>query len=339
MLERRQTRPAVESIDGFTIRTFPNALELGTVPLTPTMFKEIARFDCDILHAHTILSPASFYSALASKVSRKPLVVTQHDYIYGGVHGPKLFLHTMNNNTFGRFTMHSASAVIGLSSAAARFVRRFGATEAKTRIIPNSVDTTLFRPDQPNILKKKWGIEGPVVLFVGRLTKQKRVDILLRAVREIVSDVPNTSLALVGSGPDESALRALQAQLGLDRIFFLGRTSWEQMRYIYPGCKVLVLPSVYEPFGNVVLEAMASGVPVVGSNIGGMADIIREGETGYRITPGDVQQLSTSLGRLLTDDGLRSRMAEAARKVAVERYDDVVMARSVEDLYRQCLGG
>jgi glycosyltransferase involved in cell wall biosynthesis len=337
MLEERKIQPPIEVIDGFTIRRFANGPEIGTIPLTPSMLTEILHFDSDILHAHDILPPASFYSAVASKIKRKPLVVTQHGYTLQSTKGAKLLLQISYNCTFGRFTSQTASAIIGLSSEAVRFVRGFGASASKTKTIPNSVDTTLFRPDQRNLLKERWNIDGPVVLFVGRLEKKKSVGTLLYAFNDALLHVPDAKLVIIGKGPEENHLHEIARELNLNQVLFLGRLPRDEMPYIYPGCDFLVLPSIYEPFGNVVLEAMASGLPVIGSKIGGMVDIIHHGKTGYHVKTRDRGGLSRHLVRLLKDKELRRRMSEEARRTAVEEFDDVVVARAVERIYLECL--
>jgi glycosyltransferase involved in cell wall biosynthesis len=200
------------------------------------------------------------------------------------------------------------------------------------------VDTTVFRPNQRQLLKEKLGIDSPIVLFVGRLAAIKGVDVLLRAFHEAVSSAPGAHLVIVGRGPEESRLRELQRRLGLDQVFFLGGVPHEEMPFIYASSDLFVLPSMYEPFGNVVLEAMASGLPVLGSKVGGMADVIVNGETGYHLRPGDVKQLSNYLKLLLQESELRSGMSKTARQIAEERFDDMVVARTVEKIYEQCLG-
>lgn len=336
MLEERRIRQTPESVDGFTIRRFPSGPELGTVPLTPTLLGRILDFPSDVIHAHEMHSPASFYSALASRIRRKPLVISQHDYCFGATHGARLFAYMTNNATLGRFTVRSAHTVIGLSSEAVKFAESLGASRSKTCVVPNSVDTTLFRPDQRKLLKEEYEIDAPVVLFVGRLARDKACGAVLRAFHDVHSAIPGVNLVIIGRGPEESRLHHLKEDLKLDHVFFLGRIRREEMQYVYPSCDVLVLPSLYEPFGNVVLEAMASGLPVIGSKIGGMADMISHGQTGYHIEPGNAQQISRYLRRLLTDKELRVKMCGAARHVAEERYDDMAVARKVERIYQQC---
>ncbi len=337
MLDKRSIERKVESVEGFTLRRYPSGPELGTIPLMPTLPFEIMKTPWDVIHAHTILAPSSFYSALLATAKRKPLVVTQHDYIFGAAHGIKLLVHMFNNNTFGRFTMHAADAVIGLSSDAARFAQKFGAAPQKTAVIPTSVDTTVFRPGQKNLLRDRYGIEGEVVLFVGRLTRDKAPDAILKAFQRVTSVVPDAKLVLVGKGKEEATLRDLQRRLNLENVYFLGMVPRNEMPFIYAGAQVLVLPSVFEIFGNVVLEAMATGLPVVGSKIAGMADVIADGITGFHIRPGDIDQIANYLTQLLTNRDLREHMCQAARSMAVEKFDDISIARAVESIYKRCL--
>ena len=338
MLDDRQIRLKEEVINGFTIKRFLTGIELGNVPLMPSLFWHILRFDCDIIHAHEMVSPSSFYCALASRANRVPIIVTQHDYLFGNTHGAKLFLYILNDATIGRFTLRTSNATIGLSSASVKLVQRFGATTQKTRLIPTSVDTTAFRPNQKSVLKTELGVDGPVILFIGRLMKRKGADVLLRAFKPIVDKIPSANLVIVGKGPEETKLRELQMSLHLNNVFFLGRIPRELMPEVYAGADLFVLPSLYyEIFGNVLVEAMASGLPVISTNVGGMTDIVTHGKTGFRIAPGDVDQLSKCMLSLITNDELRSKMSKAARRDAVERFDDMAVARIVEAMYRKSL--
>jgi glycosyltransferase involved in cell wall biosynthesis len=224
-----------------------------------------------------------------------------------------------------------------MSSAATRFSLELGASPSRICVIPNSVDTSVFCPRKSGFLQQKWGISGPVILFVGRLTAHKGLEVLVRAYDRIESQFPRANLVIVGRGPDEEHLRTTLNELQLRQVSFLGLQPWSVMKEIYPECEFLVLPSFYEPFGNVVLEAMACGLPVIGSKIGGMADIISHGETGFHIIPGNVEQLTKYMRMLLADRTLHSRMSRSARKAAEEKFDDVIVAKSVERLYRNCL--
>ena len=337
MLPERRSENRVESIDSFKLIRLPSGPELSSIPTMPTLLCEILEADWDLVHGHEIITPSSLYCAIASRIKAKPFILSQHDYQWGATHGAKLFLDMLGNRTIGRFTLRSAKAIIGMSSAATRFSLELGASPSRICVIPNSVDTSVFCPRKSGFLQQKWGISGPVILFVGRLTAHKGLEVLVRAYDRIESQFPRANLVIVGRGPDEEHLRTTLNELQLRQVSFLGLQPWSVMKEIYPECEFLVLPSFYEPFGNVVLEAMACGLPVIGSKIGGMADIISHGETGFHIIPGNVEQLTKYMRMLLADRTLHSRMSRSARKAAEEKFDDVIVAKSVERLYRNCL--
>jgi glycosyltransferase involved in cell wall biosynthesis len=338
MLDYRNVRPELQFLDGFEIRRFPAGPEYGKAPLTPSLLNEVFKFEFDVIHTHELVSPASFYSAAASIFRRKPLIVTQHDDAFGNTHGAKLLVQMITNNTAGRFVAHTARAVITLSRGGMKFVRRFGAAPNKTVIIPTSVDTRLFAPGPSKALKTGWGVEGKIVLFVGNLIKRKGVDMLMRAFQRTLTAVPDARLVIVGTGPEEQKLRNLQSRLNLEEIYFVGKMPRPEMPEVYRSCDVLVLPSLYyEIFGNVIIEAMASGLPVICTRIGGMRDLVIHGKTGFQVAPGDPLELSRYLVKLLSDDELKDEMSRAARRVAVQKYDDVVLARAVERIYLESL--
>jgi glycosyltransferase involved in cell wall biosynthesis len=109
------------------------------------------------------------------------------------------------------------------------------------------------------------------------------------------------------------------------------------MPNIYVGCNVLVVPSLREPFGNVVLEAMASGRPVIGSYVGGMKDTIVHGETGYHVPPGNTKMLSDFLLEILSDESLSVKLGKNARKRVLESYDSKTIAKRVEKIYTDAI--
>ncbi len=339
MLEKREVRPKLEVLDGFEIRRFHAGPEFGNAPLTPAILSEVFRFEFDVIHTHEIITPASLYSALASILRNKPLIVTQHDYAFGNRHGVRLLAQIAGNSTSGRFVARTARTIIALSSEGARFAQRCGAAKGRVTVIPNSVDTNAFTPEPSKLLKTKLGIEGKVVLYVGRLIKRKGVDILIRAFRDTIAAVPDSKLVIVGKGPEEQNLRNLQKQLNLDQVFFIGNIPRSEMPEVYRGCDVFVLaPLHYEIFGNVIIEAMASGLPVICTKVGGIIDLVIHGENGFLVAPGNSKELGRYLTELLADETLREDMSKAARRLAVEKFDDLVVARAVERIYVESLG-
>jgi glycosyltransferase involved in cell wall biosynthesis len=156
-------------------------------------------------------------------------------------------------------------------------------------------------------------IDGPLrALFSGRLVRQKRVPYLLEAVRDIPVDVD-----LVGAGPDEEALREQAIAVGVqDRVRFLGWASREDMPQRYRDAGVFVFPSVEEGMPNVVLEAMASGLPIIATDIYGHRGLVRDGDNGFLVPVEDSKAIAGALQRLAFDPKLREQMGERSRKRA-----------------------
>jgi glycosyltransferase involved in cell wall biosynthesis len=163
--------------------------------------------------------------------------------------------------------------------------------------------------------------DGDGLLYVGRLTRPKAVDVLLAAMREL----PGERLTIVGDGPERTALE--QAARGLAQVSFAGRVAHARVAEYLAGARMLVLPSRQEGQPNVVMEAMALGVPVVATRVGGVPDLVADGETGLLAEPGDASGLARAIRTLSADAGLRARVAEASVH-AMRQYD---WPRLVED--------
>ena len=204
-------------------------------------------------------------------------------------------------------------------------------------VLPMGCDTSAFGPQyrQPNVFGSG---EGPVVLFVGRLTEIKGLPILLQAMEHV-----SGRLAIVGDGTLLEEYRRLAAPL-VGRAQFWGQCSLQQLRSLYASADVFCAPSIRLPsgqeegFGLVVLEAMASGTPVVGSNTGGIADMIRDGENGLLVPPGQPNALAEAINRILSEPALRSRLAQGGSETA-RRYDYTAVGGSYAAVLRSLMEG
>jgi glycosyltransferase involved in cell wall biosynthesis len=168
------------------------------------------------------------------------------------------------------------------------------------------------------------------IVCVARLRAQKNHEVLLDALSLVREHLPSVRLRLVGDGERREALQAKVRQTGLeDCVEFLG--SVEDVWPVLADAQVFVLASYYEPLGIAALEAMAAGLPVIASRVGGLREIVDDGTTGLLVAPGDVDELATSIRRVLSDPALAGRMSERAREAAdgyraermVEGYDRV----------------
>jgi len=203
----------------------------------------------------------------------------------------------------------------------------------RCRVVPLSVDAHAFAPAGPC-----FGEPGPTVLFVGRLRHYKGLDALLRAMRLLPE---NVSLAIVGDGPMGPAWRGLALELGLgDRARFLGEVSDAGLRLALGRAAVLALPSTTrsEAFGVCLLEAMASGLPCVATELGtGTSWVVRHGETGLVVRPGDPEALAGALARILDAPELARAMGLAGRRRVEERFSPARMLAGVMDTYEEAL--
>lgn len=180
------------------------------------------------------------------------------------------------------------------------------------------------------------------VLFVGRLEARKGIDVLLQALPEVLSEFPSIRVRILGDnsliGPDgntyqQKFLSQAAGKKYVDRVSFEGRVDDAVLRSAYASCDVFVGPSRFESFGLVFLEAMREGKPVIGCRAGGMPEVIKDGETGVLVTPGNSSELAQALLRLLSSKELRSRLGENARGDFRERFTAARMARDSLGLF------
>jgi glycosyltransferase involved in cell wall biosynthesis len=180
--------------------------------------------------------------------------------------------------------------------------------------------------------------EAIVIGGIGRLDPVKGYDSLIQVVARLVAEFPNVILALAGSGPDRERLNRIARESGIEsRVRFLGFHA--DVRPVYQAFDVFAMPSLSEALPYAVLEAMASGLPVVGTIVGGVPEIIVPGETGLLVPPRDPNALAESLRILLRDAGLRARMGTAGRERVMRHFHERDMVRRTMDLYRSMVEG
>jgi D-inositol-3-phosphate glycosyltransferase len=217
----------------------------------------------------------------------------------------------------------------------------YGAPADKVEVIPLGVDLDRFRPTKKLAARKALGLHDErIVLFVGRIEPLKGLDILINAASLLESDVECTVLVVGGDDSSETRvqeLRDLARDRGIEhRVAFVGAVDHETLPLYYNAADVCVVPSHYESFGLVAVEAMASGIPVVASRVGGLTGTIKDGETGYLIPWLCPEPFAERIELLLENEPLRNNLGEAARE-AMSRYRWENVASSVLDLYHALL--
>jgi glycosyltransferase involved in cell wall biosynthesis len=195
-------------------------------------------------------------------------------------------------------------------------------------------------PDVPELppraaLRDELALDGPTLAFAGRLGPQKALGVALEAV----ASVPATSLVIAGDGPDRGRLEARARELGVDgRTRFLGGVSRDAVLRLFRAADATVLSSSWENLPHTVLEALAVGSPVVATAVGGVPEVVRDGENGLLVPPNDPAALASAIRGLLEDDELRRRLADAAPGSVAGYTEEAVFSRIEEELQRAAGG-
>lgn len=185
--------------------------------------------------------------------------------------------------------------------------------------IPNGIDIATVRSDAGLPAPEGLAAAGPLVGCVGRLAPVKGVEYFIRMAGSLGFQLPRARFVIAGSGPEESHLREIAYAHGLgERLAFLGHVSL--VAPVLAACDVVVIPSLSEGMPTVALEAMALGKPVVGTRVGGLVDVVVDGETGLLVPSADPEALAAAVARLLRDPALATRMGEAGAARAEERF-------------------
>ncbi|MBW5447008.1 glycosyltransferase [Cohnella sp. CFH 77786] len=201
------------------------------------------------------------------------------------------------------------------------------------------VDTSVFRPaDDREALRQALGLDVSrfTVLYAGRMAPEKQAEVAVEAIKLLERDHGlGAELVMAGDGPSAAALRTLAARRKVP-VRFPGALPQPELRRWMAACDALIFPSPTETFGNVVLEAMACGLPVVGANAGAVPDTVRHGEDGLLCEPGDAGAFAAALARLGGDPALREKLAEAGLRQASARSWDRVFAGLLEEIRAAC---
>ena len=276
----------------------------------------------DVLHAH--LPNAHVLAGLAGKLTAKPVLAT--------IHGRQpsttdLEVQRCTGTHLSVVSRHSYFHALGL-----------GVSPAQLSCIPNGVDTQTFLPGRHGAagIRRQLGMadDAPLIGFVGRLSVEKGPEVFVRAALLLRSSLPSARLVLIGDGPMRGELEALIAALGLGQeVHLLGLR--EDMPAIYHDLDALVSCSHSEAMPLVVMEAMASGLPVVATRVGGVPEVVEQGETGWLIGPGEFQGVAWALGHIFLRPGEAARLGANARQRVVDRFSLLESTVQTERLLAQ----
>ena len=293
----------------------------------------------DIFHAHDWLVANAGIGL--KHVFRRPLLATIHSTEYGRRNGIHSDYERMIHETEAWLT-YEAWRVICCSNYMVSHVKWvFGLPEDKLVMIPNGVDAKEYEKSEDidlNQFRRKFALpEEKIVLFVGRLVYEKGIHILINAVPKVLEKV-NAKFVVVGNGYMQQSLSEHIKNMGLaHKVMFTGFVDDKTLRNLQRCADVSVVPSLFEPFGIVALEAMAAKSPVVVSDTGGLSEIVEHEVTGIKVYPNNPDSLAWGITRVLLDENLANRLRENAYQKVVEKFNWERISQQTKKVYENVL--
>jgi glycosyltransferase involved in cell wall biosynthesis len=300
----------------------------------------IRRLRPDILHTHTAKAGAVGRMAAALVGDARPPIVvhTFHGHVLRGYFGPRL---SYGFRLLERWLAKRTDALVAVSPEVRDELVRLGVAPAgKFHVVRVGIELSgrVAGVDGRAETRRRLGIAGEsfTVGWVGRMTGVKRTSDVLLAFKRLRERGVDAFLCMIGDGPEREQLERRAHELGImKRTLFLGYQ--EEVAPYYAALDAMILPSGNEGTPVSAIEALAAGRPVVATRVGGLPDVVREGEDGFLVAPGDVDELAERLEQLAGDDELRRRMGEAGRERVLPRYSVERLIDDVDALYRSLL--
>lgn len=278
----------------------------------------------DIIHCNWTLSGLAAY--LSKFIHKTPYVITvQGSDVFKTIHIPVV------RSLIG-LALRKASHVIALSNELKTATIRFGVPAENITVIPNGVNISQFPVGSKEGRKNQ-------LIFVGSLIERKGVSYLIQAMASLVAAQPDIRLVIVGEGKDRSLLEELASQLGLqENVIFMGTQSQEKVSELMRESRLFILPSIEEGQGVVLVEALASGTPCIGSRVGGIPDVITP-DVGKVVDAGDVTGLAEAIIVLTSNVEIWNRASVNARHRVEQEYDWQVLVKRITDIYQNVISG
>jgi glycosyltransferase involved in cell wall biosynthesis len=294
----------------------------------------------DVVYATSMIRRA----AIGSRLARCPLVVKLvSDEVFERATRSGRYAGTLdefqreNGGVRTRFLQMSRNTALKRSRhvfCPSRYLRdvalRWGLDPERVSILPNPAPEISSMPPRERV-REELELGGNVLVFAGRLGPQKALGVALQAV----AGTPDVTLVVAGDGPERAALERRVDELGLDgRVRFLGSVARETVLRLFRAADASVLPSAWENFPHTVVESLAVGCPVIATAVGGVPEVVRDGENGLLVAPGDPEALADAITRFFGDDVLRAQLSEAAARSVGEYAEEAVFTTIEGELRR-----
>ena len=286
----------------------------------------VKRYSINVIHAHWII-PQGFVAVLYK------LLLNHNIKIVVTSHGSDIFgLRSWPLPALKKWILDNIDSLTVVSSAIKDEVVNLGVrNDLPIDIVPMGVDLSLFNPDRYNeAIKKKYHIEGPLLLFVGRLSEKKGVEYLIDAMPAILEEYPEAKLLIIGEGERETYLRNLAGNLGLldKSVIFTGVIPNKDLPQYYATADIFINPSLSEGLALVFMESMASSTFTVATDLPGMADLIEDDKTGFIVEQKNSEQIAEKVKYILSNRNNFKDIPRIARNKIMQRFDwNIVSAK------------
>jgi len=294
----------------------------------------------DIVHVHDWI--AAFCARALKHIYDIPLICTIHATENGRNNGLHNDLQRYISNVEWWVTYEAWKVIVCSRYMKYELNNFFQLPDDKIKIIPNGIDIKDFQsldrqPDR-DFRRNYAADDEKIILFIGRLVREKGVQVLLEALSHLISKNIKCKMLIVGRGPFEDNLKQTAANLGIyPNVYFTGYIDDQTRNKIFSISDVAVFPSFYEPFGIVALEGMAAGLPVITTDAGGLNEIIQNGVDGIKVPVGDVQALAQAIESVILDPEYATALKHQGYLKAKTKYGWDVIARDTLKVYRQVM--
>ena len=305
-----------------------------SLALAVALHDAVRKHELDLVHVHYAIPHAT-----SAWVAYEMLEGERDLRIVTTLHGTDITLVGLHPS-FQAITQFSILRSHGLTAVSdflkRETVRDFSVPESRIEVVPNFVDTRIYRPGLEPCHRATLAPDGEkIVMHISNFRPVKRVEDVVEIFARVLRQV-SSRLVLVGDGPDLPRARLKVEELGIrDRVVFLGE--YTPVQELLSCSDLFLLPSRSESFGLAALEAMACGSPVVASRVGGLPEVIVDGETGHLCEVGDIDEMAAASTRVLSDDKHRKELSDAGRALAVKHFSSECIVPQYEEYYRRIL--
>lgn len=334
----KMDRPSKEVINGVTILRFNSIVNLGHMSFAPGLYSHLIWKKYDVVHYHNYRHPHCEIASFIGKRKNSVTVLHGHGPFFesGEISNLKQEIYNFYDRIALKTVFKKSDIIIALNNYEAQRYIKIGVPENKIKVIPNAAESGCFLPVESEQFFSKYNLTGKkIILFIGILNSFKRPDLLVEALPKIIEKIPDAHLVLVG--PDGGQLEKVKesaSKFCVEKYYsWIGPLYGLEKQQALNAAKVFVLPSDWDAYPLVLMEALARGLPCIATDTRGPIDIIEHEKTGFIVKKRDVNDLADKIIKILSDDNLYNNFSKNARETALKRYKADAITKEIEKIY------